>query len=131
MGAQSPLRDALGRRERQIMDIVHRLGRVSVADVRRELDQAPSYSGVRGMLAHLERKGYLAHERDRSRYLYRATAPAAQVRTRALRHLLHVFFGGSPSRAVAALLDLPARGMSEEELERIAELVRRARTEGR
>ncbi|HWK88621.1 MAG TPA: BlaI/MecI/CopY family transcriptional regulator, partial [Longimicrobium sp.] len=96
----------LGRRERQIMDAVYRLGRATAAEVQAELPDPPSYSSVRGMLRLLEEKGHLRHEQDGPRYVYLATAQAEEVRTSALRHMVHTFFNNSAGSAVAALLDM-------------------------
>src|SRR5579872_7400584 len=102
--AAAPLAQ-LGRRERQIVDAVYRLGRASVAEVRAELDDPPSYSAVRAMLNLLEEKGHLRHVADGLRYVYKPTAARSQVRRSALRHLVQTFFDGSPTSAVAALLE--------------------------
>src|SRR5919106_1628356 len=91
----------LGKRERQIMDIVYRRGRATASDVLDDLPDPPSYSSVRAMLRYLEDKGHLAHEQDGPRYVYRPTAPAAQVRGSALSHVVRIFFDGSVSQAVA------------------------------
>src|ERR1700704_5934778 len=94
----------LGRRERQIMDVVFRLGKASVAEVLEELPDPPSYSAVRGMLGLLEDKGYVRHRRDGLRYIYLPTAGQQQAQQSALRHIVHTFFGGSVSDAAASLL---------------------------
>jgi BlaI family transcriptional regulator, penicillinase repressor len=119
----------LGRRERQIMDAVYRLGRATVAEVRAELPDAPSYSAVRGMLRFLEDKGLLRHDRDGLRYVYIPTVAPAKARKSALRHLVRTFFGGSAHEAVAALLE-DAR-LSPEGLRRLEDLVEKARKEGK
>jgi len=95
----------LSRRERQIMDIVYRLRRVTAAQVRAELDDPPSDSSVRTLLRLLEQKGHLAHESDGPRYVYFATTAPEVASRRALRHLVHTFFGGSPHQLMSALLD--------------------------
>jgi predicted transcriptional regulator len=118
---------ALGRRERQIMEIVHRLGRVTANDVLDQLPDPPSYSAVRGMLRYLETKGYLRHERDGTRNVYFATAARDQVRRSALNDLVRTFFGGSRALVAAALFDLPASDLSEVELRRLETMVRRLR----
>src|SRR5205823_2512130 len=64
-----------GRRERQIMDVVYRLGRATVGDVMGRLPDPPTYSAVRAMLRYLERKGHLRHTRDGVRYVYEPTVP--------------------------------------------------------
>jgi predicted transcriptional regulator len=128
--ADHPHRD-LGRRERQIMDAVYRLGTASAAEVRSELPDPPSYSAVRAMLRLLEEKGLLTHEQDGLRYVYRPTVAREQARRSALRHLVQTFFGGSPAQAAAALLEMSDAKLSAEDRARLAKLVATAKTEGR
>lgn len=123
--------ESLGRRERQIMDVVYRLGRAAVADVMRELPDPPTYSAVRAMLRYLERKGHLRHSRDGARYVYEPTVPHRDAQRSALRHMVRTFFRGSRPGALAALLDLPGNGLTEADLDRLRDLVRRAQREGR
>lgn len=122
--------DTLGRRERQIMDVVYRLGRAAVGDVMRQLPDPPSYSAVRAMLRYLEGKGHLRHSRDGVRYLYEPTVPHRAAQRSALQHLVRTFFRGSRPSAVAALLELPEQGLSDADLDRLRDLVRRARRRG-
>ena len=122
---------ALGRRERQIMDVVFRLGKASVTNVRNELPDPPTYSAVRGMLRLLEQKGYLTHEGDGLRYLYTATVKPTQARKTALRHVVKTFFGGSAAEAAASLLELSDGELSSEEVARLTRLIAKAKTEGR
>jgi BlaI family transcriptional regulator, penicillinase repressor len=121
----------LGRRERQIMDIIYRLGRASVNEVRRELQDPPTYSAVRGMLRLLEDKGYVTHEAEGLRYVYRPTQGTQQARKTALRHIVHTFFAGSASDAAATLLELSDAKLTETDVNRIAEIIRKAKAEGR
>src|SRR5512132_2642449 len=86
------------------MDAVFKLGKASVAEVRRELPAPPSYSAVRAILGILEAKGLLLHEQDGLRYIYRPTMARGAAQQSALRHLVRTFFDGSPERAAAALL---------------------------
>ena len=95
----------LGKRERQIMDIVYRRGRATASEVLEDLADPPSYSSVRAMLRYLEDKGHLRHEQDGPRYVYLPTASAASVRGSALTHVVRTFFDGSISQAVATLLE--------------------------
>ena len=111
----------LGKRERQIMDIVYRRGRASAADVLADLADPPTYSTVRGMLRYLEDKGYLRHEQDGPRYVYLATSAKKEVRASALSHVVRTFFDGSVSTAVAALLE--SKPLSREEYERLSRLL--------
>lgn len=119
----------LSRREREIMEVVHALRRATVADVRERLVDAPSYSAVRATLRILETKGLVRHTQEGRRYVFRATAPRASVRKRALGQLIKTFFDDSTEQAVAALLD--RKNLSEDELDRIAELIEKAKREGR
>ncbi|GIV59232.1 BlaI/MecI/CopY family transcriptional regulator [Rhodocaloribacter litoris] len=121
----------LSRRERQIMDILYRLGQATAAEVMESLADPPSYSAVRALLRILEEKGHVTHEQAGPRYVYRPVVPREKAKVSALRHVLSTFFGGSVSQAVAALLDLEAQELSEEDLERIARLIEAARKEGR
>src|SRR5512138_2890049 len=121
----------LSRREREIMDIVHRLGRAAVSDVMKALSGEPAYSTVRAQLRVLEEKGHLRHEEEQLRYVYLPSAPAHQIRRPAVKHLIDTFFEGSPEKVVEALVGRDGRGVSEETLDRMAQLIERARREGK
>jgi predicted transcriptional regulator len=121
----------LSRRERQIMSIVYRLGLATAAEVLALVDDPPSYSAVRSHLRILEEKGHLRHEQDGPRYVYFPTLPRDRARLGALRQVLHTFFDGSASQAVAALLDSSDRSLGKDELEQLAKVVEQARKEGR
>lgn len=119
--------DILSRRERQIMDSIYRLGGGTVSEVLAELPDPPSYSAVRTHLGILESKGHLRHRREGRRYVYLAIEPRDLASRKALRGVLRTFFAGSPTAAVAALLDLEETELGEEELAELAELVATAR----
>ena len=121
----------LGRRERQIMALVYRLGEATAADVHEGIANAPSYSGVRAMLRILEEKGHLRHHRDGNRYVYTPTLSPEEAGRSAMDYLMESFFGGSAEQAVAALLDLKSSELSEGDLDRLAGLIRQAKEEGR
>jgi BlaI family transcriptional regulator, penicillinase repressor len=121
----------LSRRERQIMDILHRRGRATVAEVMTELSGEPAYSTVRAQLRVLEEKGHVRHEEEQLRYVY-LPAQSHRVASRsALKHLLDTFFQGSPEQVVEALLGKDGSGVTREELDRIADLIERAKRESR
>jgi predicted transcriptional regulator len=120
----------LSRREREIMDIIHRLGRATVNNVMSELSGEPTYSTVRAQLRVLEDKGHLRHEAQHLRYVYLPAASPQKVRRSAVKHLVETFFDGSPEKVVEALVGRDGPGVSDEALDRIAELVERARREG-
>lgn len=119
----------LTKRERQIMDVLYRLGRATAGDIMAGLAGAPSYSTVRTQLRVLETKGHVRHEEHGLRYVYMPTVPRHAARKSALRHLVDTFFEGSSAKVVAALLGGEGAKLSESELERIHELVRAARGE--
>ncbi|MEJ2184470.1 MAG: BlaI/MecI/CopY family transcriptional regulator [Gemmatimonadota bacterium] len=121
----------LSRRERQIMDVVYRLGAVTVSDVLNELPEAPGYSAVRAMLRKLEEKGHLKHAVDGPRYVYTATRPRDEVGESAMRRLIRTFFDGSASRTVAAILDAHAADLTPDELETLGRMIEQARRRGR
>ena len=125
------LANELGRRERQIMDILFRLERATVAQVLAELPDPPTYSAVRGMLRLLEDKGFITHERDGLRYVYLPAESPQKVRRSAVKHLVETFFEGSPAKVVEALVGRDGDRLSDEELDRIAQLIERARREGK
>ena len=117
----------LSRRERQIMDILYRLGKAAAADVLAELDDQPSYSTVRTQLRVLEEKGHVRHEDDGVRYVYLPTVPRNRARESALGHLVETFFDGSVEKVVAALLGPGPSKLSSEQLERLAEMIDQAK----
>jgi predicted transcriptional regulator len=121
----------LTKRERQIMDVLYRLGRATAGDVRDALPGAPSDSTVRTQLRVLEGKGHVRHEEQGLRYVYIPTVPRHSARKSALKHLVDTFFDGSSAKVVAALLGGDAARVSDDELKRIAELVDNARSESR
>jgi predicted transcriptional regulator len=128
--SHSPDRD-LSRRERQIMDILHRTGKATAADVLDGLPDAPSYSAVRALLRILEQKGHIRHEEEGRTYVYMPLARRSDARQSALSHLLKTFFDNSAEQAVAALLAIKGEKMSDAELERMSKLIEGAKKEGR
>jgi len=121
----------LTKRERQIMDVLYRLGRATAGDVMERLPGSPSDSTVRTQLRVLEAKGHVRHEEAGLRYVYLPTVPRRTARRSALKHLVDTFFDGSSANVVAALLGGEGARLSDEELERIADLLDRARRETR
>ncbi len=113
---------SLSRRERQILDILYRVGRASAAEIQTELADGSSNSAIRTFLRILKEKGHIRHESDGPRYVYLPTVSAQKARTSALRHLLNTFFEGSAAAAAAALVD--GSKMSEEELSKLEALIR-------
>ena len=121
----------LSRREREMMEVVYRLGEATAVEIRRGLSQPPSDSAVRTTLRILEEKGHLTHRKDGPRFVFTPTVPPRNARRSALRRVLKTFFPGSPEQAFATLLDVSGRDLTDEELDRIAAVVERARKEER
>ena len=121
----------LSRRERQIMDIIYQRSRATAAEVMEDLPDPPSYSAVRALLRVLEEKGHVRHKQDGPRYVFLPTVPRDRARQSALKQVVGTFFEDSAEQAVAALLDMTGKDMSDAELDRLAELIEEARKEGR
>jgi BlaI family transcriptional regulator, penicillinase repressor len=113
------------------MDVLYRLGRGTAAEVHAALPDPPSYSAVRAMLRVLEEKKHIRHEEKELRYVFIPVVPRDKARRTAVRHMLDTFFEGSTAQAVATLLDVSAADLSEEEFDRLAALIAKARREGR
>jgi BlaI family transcriptional regulator, penicillinase repressor len=126
MSAQR-LHAVLTKRERQIMDVLYRRGRATAGEILAALPGAPSYSTVRTQLRVLETKGHVRHEEHGLRYVYLPTVPRHSARKSALKHLVETFFDGSSAKVVAALLGGEATRLTNDDLDRIAELVTHAR----
>lgn len=109
------------------MDVLFRLGLGGVSEVRGALPDPPSYSAVRTMLGRLEEKGYVRHRRAGQRYVYLPTIDPVAARESAFDRMMRTFFGGSPGRTVAALLEYSAAELSEEELEDLSHAIERLR----
>ena len=123
--------DPLTRREREIMDILHRRGRATAHEVLEELADPPSYSAVRTFLRLLEERGHVRHDQDGPRYVYSPTVARRQAQRSALAHLVDTFFDGSVEEVVATLVESSKSRLSPEELDRIAALLAKAKKEGR
>ena len=121
----------LGRRERQILEILYQLGKAGVADVRANLPDPPTYSAVRGMLGLLEEKGHVRHQREGMRYIYSPVIAPARARQSALLHLVSTFFEGSTLAAAAALLEMSDGKLSPAERKQLSALIARREGEGK
>jgi predicted transcriptional regulator len=122
---------ALTRREREIMDILHRAGRASAQEVLEAMKEPPSYSAVRALLRLLEQRGHVRHVQEGQRYVYQPSVSPHEARKNALTHVVRTFFQGSIEQTVTMLIDTSRSKLSPEELDRLAALVEKARREGR
>ncbi len=121
----------LGRREREILDIVFRLGEASVGSVLEQMADPPAYDSVRTMLRLLESKGFVTHRQDGTKYLYKPTQSLNSASRSALSHLMATFFQNSLADTMAAALDLKSDDLSDDELSKLQGLINKARREGR
>lgn len=121
----------VSRRERQILDVLYRTGRATAAEIRQSLPDPPSNSAVRTLLRILEEKGHIRHEQAGARFVYQPRVARGHAQKSALRHVLHTFFDGSATQAIAALLDEDSARLSEKDWDRLADMIARARREGR
>jgi len=121
----------LSRRERQILDIVYARGEATAAHVVEDMADPPSRTAVRTLLRILEEKGHLKHRKDGKTYVYRPRRARTQAGQSALRRVLQTFFSGSLEQAVAAHLADEQSSLEPEELQRMLDLIRQARKEGR
>jgi predicted transcriptional regulator len=122
--------ETLGARERQIMDAIYALGEASVADVLARLPDPPTYSAVRTMIRLLEAKGLLRHRQVGMKYVYRPAHSREAAQRSALKHLMKTFFAGSVADAVAALLDPSVAKLSDDDIQRLEQLIQDARQKG-
>ncbi|HEY2824072.1 MAG TPA: BlaI/MecI/CopY family transcriptional regulator [Gemmatimonadales bacterium] len=121
----------LSRREREVMDVLHRRAEATVADVMEDLADPPTYSAVRSILRVLEEKGHILHREDGPRYIYAPKQAQERARKAALDHLVNTFFDGSAEHALAALLRRSDLELSDAQVARLAKEVRKAGEEGR
>ena len=128
MSSKTPL--DLGRRERQIMEIVYARGQACVSDVLEDLTDPPSYSAVRAMLNMLEDKGHLRRKKSGKKYLYLPTVSTEKARHSVLKKMLSTFFNGSAAQAMASLIEMDKGKLSDEELDRLSKMIDEARKGG-
>lgn len=121
----------LSRRERQVMDILHRRGGSTVAEIMTDLPDPPTYSAVRSILRILGEKKLINHKEDGPRYVYYPAESTERARDHALEHVVQTYFAGSAEQAVTALLRMSDVELNDAEVERLRKTIRRARQSGR
>ena len=122
---------ALSRRERQVMDILHRRTGATVAEIMGDLPDPPTYSAVRSVLRILSEKAFIKHREDGPRYIYYPAEPTETAREDVLAHVVRTYFGDSPEQAVTALLRMSDIDLTDAEIKRLRISIRRARQTGR
>jgi predicted transcriptional regulator len=118
------------RRESQIMEILHRRQRATVEEIRDGLPDAPSPSSVRKLLEIMIDRGLLAREYDGPRFVYFPAVKPEEASRSALQRLVRTFFNNSPGSAMAALLDMKAGPLSDDEYKRLSAWLKRSREQG-
>jgi len=126
-----PAEHQLSRRERQIMDVLHERREATAAEVLSALPDAPSYSAVRALLRIMEEKGHIRHRTERGRYVYLPRGSSEAASRSALRRVVSTFFRGSTTQAMAALLKNADTELSDSEIEKLQQIINKAKTEGR
>lgn len=121
----------LSRRERQIMDIVFRLGEATISEVVETMPDAPNRTSVRTLMRILEEKGHLKHREQGRSFIYRPTETRKRAGKSAMRRVLSTFFEGSLEHAVAAHLSDPNSKLTAEQERRLVDLIRESREEGK
>ena len=123
--------EGLSRRERQILEILYQLRKASATEVRDAMDDAPSNSAVRTLLRVLEDKGHVRRRAEGLKYVYLPAVPREKAKRTAVKHLLETYFDGSSEQIVAALLDVSSTQLTRQELDRMAEMIEKAKREGK
>ena len=111
------------------MDALFGLGRATAAQIHAAIPDPPSYTAVRTQLTILEKKGHVRHDSDGVRYVYEPVAARADAGLSAIQTLKKTFFDDSAERLVAALI--AEETIAPDELDRLAQLIDKARKEGR
>lgn len=131
MAAKSDKQDGFSRREREIMDVLYRLGKATAAQIVAEMPDPPSNTAVRTLLSILEKKGHVRHAMDGVRYVYEPKVARAAMAQKAVKSVLSTFFDNSVEGVVAALLNQKDQKLSAAELDRLSALIEKAKEEGR
>jgi BlaI family penicillinase repressor len=119
------------RREREILDILYQRGKASASEVRDAMEDAPSNSAVRTLLRVLEEKGHVRRKAEGLKYVYVPSVAKEKAKRTAVKHLLETYFDGSSEQIVAALLDVSSTGLTRQELDRMTEMIEKAKREGK
>ena len=129
--ANKPRINELTRREREIMEVIYRLGKATAAEVVDNLPGNPNNATIRTMMGVLEEKGFVTHKTVKGKFFYSPTISLNQARKSALNQVLETFFKGAEASAVISILKQSDAGLSEDDAEMILELINKSRKEGR
>jgi predicted transcriptional regulator len=121
----------LSRREREIMDIVYRLGEVSVGELVGQLADPPTDGAARRMLNVMESKGFLRSRHEGAKKVYSPTVRRETAQESALRRVVETFFEGSALKAMASIFEESKTELSDNDMEFLRNMIERAKKEGR
>lgn len=113
------------------MDVLHAKTTATAAEVRAALPNPPSYSAVRALLRILEEKGHVRHRVDGARYVYLPRASKVAASRSALKRVVSTFFQGSVTQTMAALLETADTEFSDAELDKLQQIIKQTKKEGR
>jgi len=113
------------------MDILHRRGEATVSEIMEDLPDPPTYSAVRSVLRILGEKRLIRHREDGPRYVYYPAQATETARESALAHLVSTYFAGAPELAVTALLRMSDVDLSDADIARLRDKIRRTRDDQR
>lgn len=129
--SEQDLHNDFSRRERQIMDVLYRLGKASASDIRDAIPNPPSKTAVRTLLTILQEKGHVRFTRDGAKYIYEPVASREEVAKTTIDRVVQNFFGGSIERVVATLVDSQEASLSDSQVENLKAIIEKARKEGK
>lgn len=121
--------NSFSKRERQIMNIIYKKGCASVAEIQEELPDKVNYSTVRALLRILTEKKHLTCESQGTKYIYYPVVPKENAAKNAIKELMSTFFNDSLEEAVQGLLVYDGGNLSEEEINKLSELINNAKGE--
>ena len=114
---------SLTRRELDVMSVLWRRGRATVAEVRDDLADDLAYPTVQTMLRVLEGKGYVGHTVDGRAFRFHALVEQDEAADSALGRLIAKVYHGSRELLVSRLL--ADEDISADELRRIKKLLQK------
>jgi predicted transcriptional regulator len=117
----------LSRRERQVVEIVMKHGRVSAREIEEALPDAPTYSAVRSILRLLVEREVLLKTQEDGRDWFTLPVSPKKARVSALTSLVNRFFENSAGEAAMALLGQKNVKLSAEEADKLIQLIQEAR----
>jgi BlaI family transcriptional regulator, penicillinase repressor len=112
------------------MEIIYRTSSASVEDLRAAMPQPASYSAVRVIVNVLERKGHLKHVKRGRKYFYSPRAPRKKAAKGAVKNLLSTYFADSLPRAVAAMVQMHAGDLSDEDVRELIQVIEKSKKGG-